>query len=199
MGRKERRRAESGFTFIEIVVVLAVIGLMAAWGIPALLQTLNRVKMTSFTRETAIFMQRARSEAIKRGTARVDYQNAATCSLGVPCIVAFAGTTSDIIAGPYPLPNGIQLWAPLDATAEGINAIVGWDDTATPNPGPVYNSDGSVDAPGAFRFRDHQGNYLEVRIEFISTAKPSIRKWFGGGDPDANWHENGEKGFKWTW
>jgi len=199
MERLLRRRSERGFTFIEVVVTLAIIGLIAAWGFPALLNTLDRVKMTNLTRETAVFMQKARAEAIKQGTARVDYENAATCSLGVPCITAYAGAASTVVAGPYPLPTGVDLWAPLDATAEGGNAIVGWDEGATPNPGPVYNSDGSVVAPGAFRFRDHRGNFLEVRIEFISTAKPTVQKWFGGGDANANWYENGESGKVWVW
>lgn len=200
-----RRRGEAGFTFVEIVIVVALIGMMAVWGYPALLKTLNRLKLTSTARETSVFMQRARMEAVKRGgNTEVNYFDAATCPLGVPCMLAFVDLDGDgaflaandeVIAGPYPLANGIELWGPPDGAAEGANAIVGWDDIATPSPGPVFNSDGSTMASGAFRFRDPNGNFLEVRIEFQGTGRPAIQKWFGG----TTWYENGEEGNTWTW
>lgn len=209
MANRQTRRGEAGFTFIEIMIVVMLIGFMAVWGYPALLKTLNRLKLTQAARETSIFMQRARMEAVKRGgLAEVNYLNAATCPLGVPCMMAFADLDGDgayiaandeLIAGPYPLPNGIRLWGPLDATAEGASAIAGWDEDATPNDGPNFESDGSTESAGAFRFRDPSGNFLEVRIEFLGTGKPSIRKWFGGGNPNTNWYENGETGKVWEW
>jgi prepilin-type N-terminal cleavage/methylation domain-containing protein len=206
MAKRDRSvRGEAGFTFLEIMITVALIGMMAVWGYPALLKTLNRLKLTATARETSIFMQRARMEAVKRGgSTEVNYLDAATCSLGVPCMIAFADLDEDgafvsgtdvIVAGPYPLANGIYLWGPPDAARDGVNAIVGWDEGATPNPGPVFNSDGSADKAGAFRFRDQSGNFLEVRIEFQGTGKPGIQKWFGGTD----WYENGEDGNTWQW
>lgn len=207
--RHRTQRGEAGFTFIEIMIVVLLIGFMAVWGYPALLKTLNRLKLTQAARETSIFMQRARMEAVKRGgLTEVNYLDAATCPLGIPCLIAFADLDSDglyveandaLIAGPYPLPTGIQLWGPLDPGAEGTNSILDWDDDATPNDGPNYESDGSVESAGAFRFRDPQGNFLEVRIEFLGTGKPTIQKWFGGGNANANWFENGENGNVWKW
>lgn len=199
------RRGEAGFTFIEIMIVVMLIGFMAVWGYPALLKTLNRLKLTAAARESSIFMQRARMEAVKRGgNAEVNYFDAATCPLGLPCFIAFADLDGDgafvaandaVIAGPYPLPKGIELWGPPDGAKEGANAIVGWDDIATPSPGPVFESSGAAQAAGAFRFRDPSGNFLEVRIEFLGTGKPTIQKWFGG----TTWYENGELGNVWQW
>ena len=78
----------------------------------------------------------ARMEAVKRGgLTEVNYLDATDCPGGLPCMVAFADLDGDgaflaandvVIAGPEPLPRGIQLWGPLDAGAEGTNAIVGW-------------------------------------------------------------------------
>jgi len=206
MGRANgRARGDAGFTFVEIMIVVMLIGFMAVWGYPALLKTLNRLKLTSTAREASVFLQRARMEAIKRGgETEVNYFNAADCPLGVPCLLAFAdvdgdgiyiAANDDVIAGPYPLARGIQLWGPPDGAAEGANAIVGWDEGATPSPGPVYTSDGSTTSAGAFRFRDPNGNFLEVRVEFTGTGKPTIQKWFGG----TTWYENGEEGNTWTW
>jgi prepilin-type N-terminal cleavage/methylation domain-containing protein len=207
--RHGSKRGETGFTFIEIMIVVMLIGFMAVWGYPALLKTLNRLKLTQAARESSIFMQRARMEAVKRGgTTEVNYLDAATCSLGLPCMIAFADLDGDgafiaandvLIAGPYPLPTGIKLWGPLDASAEGANAILGWDEGATPNDGPIFQSDGSAESAGAFRFRDPNGNFLEVRIEFLGTGKPTIKKWFGGGNANTNWFENGENGNTWQW
>ena len=42
--------AQSGMTLIEIIIVLAVVGLMAVWGYPALLGMMNRVKLTTTAR-----------------------------------------------------------------------------------------------------------------------------------------------------
>jgi prepilin-type N-terminal cleavage/methylation domain-containing protein len=204
MGRpRQSAAAQSGMTFIEIVVVLAVVGLMSVWGYPALLQMMNRVKLTTTARQTAISMQQARAEAVKRGfSTLVQYLDGPTCGLtsGKGCFITYADTDGDrvftdgtdvLLGGRYSPPVGIDLWGPADSAAEGADAIVGF--TATD--GPVFNTDGSVQTAGAFRLRDAAGNFLEVRVEFKGTGKVVTQKWFGG----SNWYENGEGGNVWTW
>lgn len=199
--------AQSGFTFIEILVVLAVVGLMALWGYPALLGMMNRVKLTTSARQTAIAMQQARAEAVKRGvSALVQYLDGASCGLssGKGCFITFVDADGDrvftdgtdtLLGGRYSPPVGIDLWGPTDSAAEGPNAIVGF----TTTDGPVFKTDGSVETAGAFRLRDAGGNFLEVRVEFAGTGKVVTQKWFGGGNPNANWFENGEGGNVWSW
>lgn len=204
MGRRRGRpsRGDHGFTLLEVMIVVMIIGLMAVWGYPALLKTLNRLKLTSIARETAIFMQQARMEAVKRNlNTEVLYLKDSDCPLGLPCLIAFTDIDGDglfidglddLIAGPHPLPKGIELRAPGEAK-EDTSAIVGWDDGADPNDGPVYNTDGSASL-GAFRYREPTGNFLEVRIEFLGTAKPTIKKFEDGG-----WYASGDPAHPWRW
>jgi hypothetical protein len=104
------------------------------------------------------------------------------------------------LGGAYKLPKGVTLRAPTEVD-NGNGSVSGWDEVPDPDKweGPIFLSDGSVRSAGAYRLFDSRGNYLEVRIEFPATGKVSIQKWFGGGDPDANWFENGEANRKWQW
>ena len=189
---KRWRRGDAGFTMLEVLVVLTVLGLMAAWGLPSMVQLLNRIRLTSTADEALVMMQRARLEAIKKGTtAQVVYKDAATSTLGQPSFEVTVTGIATPVLGPSPLPKGIRLWGPTDTSAEGAHSMVTW------TTGPTFNSDGSVEQTGAYRLRDQNGNYLEVNILFEGTGKGVIRKWFGGANPDANWHERGEPGYEW--
>lgn len=210
------RRGEAGFSLIELLVVIALIAMMAVWGVPAFLNTLNKTRVVAASREIATLMQVGRLEAIKRsgrnGNLRTEVAaltyDAASRSFRLqvdeqpeaPNVGLFDPETN--IGGAYFLPKGVTLQAPTEATENGANSISGWDevaDVADRWNGPVFLSDGSARSAGAFRLFDSRGNYLEVRIEFPATGKIAIQKWFGGGDPNANWFENGEANRKWQW
>lgn len=210
------RRGEAGFSLIELLIVMALIAGMALWGVPAFLNTLSRVRVTSAAREIATLMQVGRLEAIKRsgqnGNLRTEVAaltyDAATRSFQIEVDVAPEDPDLGVfepemdLGGVYFLPKGVTLQAPTEVAENGAKAIAGWDEVAVVEDrwnGPIFLSDGSVRSAGAFRLFDSRGNYLEVRIEFPATGKIALQKWFGGGDPDTNWFENGEATRKWQW
>ena len=208
--RPHTRPAEAGFSVVEMLVVVLLIGLLAVWGYPSFLGTLNRLRLTSAAREAAVFMQVARMEATKRSVpTRVVYQDSATGLIGKPALLAYADLNSDglytaaddrVLAGPYELQKGVQLWGPLETSAEGTSAMQTWC-VAPPfnNCGPTFASNGSADSVGAFRFRDRLNNIIEVRIDFAGTGKVVLQKWDGDGDTATDWWENGEGGNNWVW
>lgn len=210
---RRRSSAEAGFNLVELLVVLALIGLLAVWGYPSLLQTLAKLRLTNTAREAAVFMQVARMEATKRSVpTRVIFQDGVSAITGKPSLLAFADLDSDgaydpdsgggdtdidrIVAGPYELPAGIDLWGPGDADEQLVASVDGWC-VAPPaiDCGPTFLSNGSATATGAFRFRDRNGNFLETRVEFQGTGKVVLQKYFDG----LGWFENGESGHEWKW
>jgi hypothetical protein len=183
-----------------------LIGIMALLGYPSLLGTLNKLRLTNTAREAAVFMQIARMEAAKRSVpTQVIYQDEASSLIGRPSLLAFADVDASgafesandrVLAGPYPLSKGVDLWGPIDGAKEGAHAISGWA-----GDGPVFNTNGSVQSVGAFRFRDQNGNIIEARVEFAGTGKVVLRKWIGDSTDDLedDWKENGEDGINWQW
>ncbi len=65
MVREERR---SGYTLIELLIVMAVIAMVAAVGIPLFARSLDRAELKSAAGEMASLMRLARQEAIARKT-----------------------------------------------------------------------------------------------------------------------------------
>jgi general secretion pathway protein H len=64
--RAERGFGEQGFALIEILCVLAIIGLLAAIILPAIPQTTTRAKLESFAVETAALLKADRNAALRR-------------------------------------------------------------------------------------------------------------------------------------
>lgn len=195
-----------GFTLLELLIVLAILGIMALMVTPWLLGTINRARLVSASKEVASLLQLARLEAIK--------ESREALVLFDPVVGGFRAYvdrnadqdytegTDRLIVASLPLPRTIELRGPTDTAALGSNAVVGWPDVAACPPGRlgvVFRSDGSANCAGAFRFADMKGNFLETRIEIPATGRIVIQKWFGGGNPNENWFENGEEGNAWSW
>jgi prepilin-type N-terminal cleavage/methylation domain-containing protein len=184
-------RRNAGFTMIELLVVLALIGVLLTLGIPALNNFIHRSKIEGIARQTAALMQLARFQAIKlNGTTRV------AASYATDEVYAFFD--ADIADGPtfnaavdrelgrYKLPNGVRFWAAKDSP-EGKSALTLGDndedcDTCPTTSWEEFRPDGTAAKPGAMRFGDERENYLEVRVATAATGRVQVAKF----DPARN-------------
>jgi len=64
--RAERRTGQQGFALIEILCVLAIIGMLAAIILPALPRATTRAKLESYAVQTAVLLKADRNAALRR-------------------------------------------------------------------------------------------------------------------------------------
>ena len=195
-----------GYTLLEIMVVVAVVGIISLMGLPALQNMILRSKHEGAARQISMLIHRAKMEAVKQSVSTV-----VAIDPAADTVTAFADvngdgdlkfdpdggadyrTTDYQIGGTFSLPSGLS-FAAHDGTddakvAEGFEDVT-WSGTNV----AVFESDGSVSKLGAFRTGDLEGNYLEIRVEPQATARVEIRKWDG-----AEYLAQGDKGKTWKW
>jgi prepilin-type N-terminal cleavage/methylation domain-containing protein len=151
-----QRNGKAGFTLVEAMIVVAIIGIVAALGTPAMSRFFIDLRTRSAARSTADALRIARAEAIRTGSPHVVFFSAAAG--GNPPATDPAGTPLGADAatggGPYPIlilrDGGVG--APncrIDAgeVQQGIHAQrdVAWGSTVS----------GGVMAPGDTGLADH--------------------------------------------
>jgi prepilin-type N-terminal cleavage/methylation domain-containing protein len=192
-----------GFTLIEALVVLAIVSVLLMLTVPSMMTTLRQSKIRGIAQETAVLMRLARLEAIKRSTCasvrildatpgqvqRVEATSDPDCDPATP------GTR---VLATFPLPIGVSFREPgggeWEASVKGFT-----DDPNADPPMAFFERNGSIRHPGAFRFGDVPGNYLEVQVAPAATARVELRKWRGPGFLDTDWLASGEGGKAWDW
>ncbi len=60
-------RVEKGFTLIELMIILAILGIVTTIGVPGFSQVINNNRMTTSVNKLVTAINLARSEAIKQG------------------------------------------------------------------------------------------------------------------------------------
>lgn len=203
----------SGFTLVEGIVVVAIIGIVSIFGAPLVLKTIRTAKVTSVGLDGNVIVRRCQSEAIKKNSPAVVYADLGAREL--VCFVDVHGpdpdndpldapdgkfnqiddgrpfTTTDHEIARMPLPAGIDFRAPAadPAVVDGFTTIDG-------KPVAILETDGSVRNIGSFRFGDERNNYLAIEIKPAATARVRLVKWIG---PTVKWKAQGEDGYKWVW
>jgi prepilin-type N-terminal cleavage/methylation domain-containing protein len=123
-----RRQAGSGFTMVELVVVIAIAAVLMAISMPALLNTAQRYKVHSSAQTAEMLARQARFQAIQLGQ---------QVSLVPDTVHSSFYVTS--VTGPWSFPNGAQSIPPTQRLAV-------WEvPTGVTFTGPAFsfNSDGS--------------------------------------------------------
>ncbi len=211
MERRSYRQSRKGFTAVEMLVVIAIVGILAAMGVPLLQNIIHRSKMEGLLGNSSTIMRRARSESIKQNVDTVvrfdfalrrveafaDRDGATTADPpdGVfNPVVGEPNKTTDYWIGNFDLPGGIEFVGP--ALLDPIDGLTTVDNNGTDEEVAIFISDGSITDIGAVRLGDDRGNFFELRIAPQGTARVQVRKW---DDIAGEWFEKNEEGHSWSW
>lgn len=187
----EARRGTRGFTLIELFVVLAVLAVAMALGIPAIQNLIIRSKTEGFAQELSSHLQRTRLEAIKTNREGVVFLDGASGELvtfidadrAIDDLTGFRDFapnpaaprgTADFVINRLAPPANVRLAGP--GGSEGVQPFLGF----TTNAGSqwlIFRPDGSVIDPGAIRIADERGNFLELLVSPAATGRVQVRKW----------------------
>ena len=204
-----RNSSHRGFTIFELLIVMAIMGVMATLFAPNFLRLVHRAKLTGTAQKLEVTLRSARQAAIRynvQAVVRINQVNEEIIyfvdvdgvNIGDPPDGVFnpiAGRThrsTDWEVSRTALPNSVNFEAP-PGDPDGIIAFF------TPIAGEnvaVFRANGSVIDEGAFRLADLFDNYLEVRVAPPLTGRVSTRKF---SDADAEWHIRNETGKPWKW
>jgi prepilin-type N-terminal cleavage/methylation domain-containing protein len=152
------RRGQSGFTLIEMLVVLALVAVLMFFSLPALLPMIHQSKLTGIANEVKSLMFAARLNAIKNSCQAVVRIIPADATNPIPQVQAFSDRNSDgqlsagepILASFY-LPKGVTFRAPpADVTDTASVAAFSSDPGGAALPHiAIFRSDGTLPIPDA--------------------------------------------------
>lgn len=198
-----KRTAQSsmlGFTLVELLIIVTLIGIAVLIGIPTLQNYLNRAKVEGTMRNTMLAFRTARYEAIKRSRT-VTVQGHLTdgwvdayIELDDPPNNAFDAGTDIRVQPRWLLDYPVTFQSP-DATIVDPD----WTDGTTFT--VLFQNDGSVQQEGFIRMGDERGNFIQIDIEPAATAKMSRSKYYApeSGGAQGGWLEWGQEGVAWKW
>jgi type IV fimbrial biogenesis protein FimT len=63
-----KKMEHKGFTTIELLITLSILGFLTSMGLPSFIETINNTRLTTHANELVSSLNFARSEAIKRNT-----------------------------------------------------------------------------------------------------------------------------------
>ncbi len=217
-----RRSATAGFTMLELLIVIAVIGLVSTLLVPNLLWELEKQRIRNHITETTSFFLIVKQEAVRRSAPVV-----VTIDLDEDRLFAFANVdgdadlefnpdatalnrTADYEVARLDLPTAgdtlfMDFYGPTDGAARGATMIDGLSTNGDGEPVVVFEPDGSIRNIGAIRLADFKvNNFFEVRIAPAATARIRVLKYnsssdFGGPNFLPSGQDPATGSSYWTW
>lgn len=198
--RPQRRR--KGFSLIETLIVVAIMGILVMVGMPNLMAIFKRAKLTGAAQEAVSVLRKARYEAIRRSTnvCVSPRQPAATDPM---TFGAFIDANGDCIFDPgdepmqwavFNLPDGVRFEGPGGVPNNtGFPVLEGFSRLS-------FAPNGVAGAVGAYRLGliyqvgdpVTQRDFLEIRLPNVNSGKIEVRKYEGG-----QWYRQDER--RWVW
>ncbi len=189
----------SGFSLLEVLVVLAILGIISVLGIPALFNQLNRVRLESAANDVANVMRQTRLRAIRDGgQASVEVMGTSVFGLGVTDVIELV--LDDQAASIYTAVSPADCQDKYDGSGDSWGGDkITWDSTGV----AIDAGGGGTTGTGAVCVSDGGDNVLQVVLAF-SAGQPKIRKFLKAADAPGGegFYERTSAvttGFTWTW
>lgn len=155
-----------GFTLIELIVVIAVIGIITVTGVPTLVSFLQAQQTKGAARQVATLLNHARQLAISRSTSYQVLVDVANNRL------RFLRTT----AQPTPCPDGSNCWTGPGTDGNGWVRLENQARFVDPSASPTFSPLGNATA-GTITVRNTQGT---VTLNVVVNISGRIRSCLPG-------------------
>lgn len=169
LSRPARRTA--GFTIIEVLAIVTIIGVVLVIGIPRTMKEFGRIRCENFASQTASMIQQTRMRAI-----RDNQEYSIDIDLAENEFTGLEGGATTGTADTLQLDlDEVKLQLYDDPSCYALTS----DDRQYVKGALVYNGQGVADEVRAFCFQDGRGNIMQIAIDTLG-GPPKTRKYVDG-------------------